>query len=51
MEELLETVFSTQSMPRGYITRTPAELQSVVRESVKRRLGCWSEMAASPAVS
>jgi hypothetical protein len=28
-EELLETVFSARSVPRCYITRTPAELQSV----------------------
>jgi hypothetical protein len=30
-------MFSTLSVQRGYITRAPAELQSVESESVKRR--------------
>jgi hypothetical protein len=42
-EELFEVVFSTRSVPRGYITRTSVEQWSVVRktagsESVERRL-------------
>jgi hypothetical protein len=49
-EELLEMMFSTWSVPRGYIARTPAE-ESVERESVKRRLGGWCEMEASLGVS
>jgi hypothetical protein len=31
---------------RGYIKRTPIELQSLERQAVKRRLGGWCEMAA-----
>jgi hypothetical protein len=38
-KRLLETAFSTWSVRRSYITRTPAELQSVESQSVKWRLG------------
>jgi hypothetical protein len=44
-------VFSSWSVPMSYTTRTPVELQSVVKDSVKLRLGGWREMAARPAVS
>jgi hypothetical protein len=46
-----EKLFSMWSIPRGYIMRTPTELQSVVRESVKWRQGGWCEVAASLVVS
>jgi hypothetical protein len=38
------------SVPRGYIAMTPAE-ESVVSQSVKRRLRGWCEMATSLGVS
>jgi hypothetical protein len=37
-KELLETVFHTQSMQRGYITKTPAELQLVESQAVRGKL-------------
>lgn len=45
------TAFSLRYVPRGNITRIPAEVQSVVRESVKLRLGGWREVAASLGVN
>jgi hypothetical protein len=47
----VETAFSIQSVQRGYITRTPAKLQSVESQVVKRRLGGWYEKVASLGVS
>jgi hypothetical protein len=51
IEELLETVFFTWSVLRGYIMRTLAELESVVSQSLNRRLGGLCEMAAILEVS
>jgi hypothetical protein len=36
---------------RGVILETTVATQSIESQSVKRRLGGWCEMAASPAVS
>jgi hypothetical protein len=49
IEVLLETVFSTRSMPRSYQQDTKLELSQLSVESrvVKRRLGGWCEMTAS----
>jgi hypothetical protein len=47
LELLLETVFSTRSVPRETIGAT----QLTESQSVKRRLGDWCEMVASLGVS
>jgi hypothetical protein len=48
IEELLETVSSTQSVSRCY---NRDGLEATSRESEKGRLGGWSEMVASLNVS
>jgi hypothetical protein len=44
-------VFSTQCVQRGYATRTPAKLQLAESQAMKRKLGGWHGMDASPGVS
>jgi hypothetical protein len=51
IEELLGTVLSTRTVQRGYIMRTPAELQSAESRAMKSRLGGWCEMGTSLGVS
>jgi hypothetical protein len=44
-------VFSTQCVQRGYVMRTPAELQLAESQAVKGQLGSWHEMPNSLGVS
>jgi hypothetical protein len=48
---MFEMAFSARSVPKGYITRAQAELQSFVSHSVKGKVGGCCGMTASLGVN